>query len=113
MAHAPAHSNETAECGGVHVLCAHCRSPAVGDRRIRLIYLSVYPAPDGEYQYVCTTDQIIAKNCFGDIQMYQLFDLVADPYELNNIYNSTDTAILKELATRMRAHYPCQGVACP
>lgn len=34
MAHAPAHSNETPECGGVHVLCAQCRSPAFDDRRI-------------------------------------------------------------------------------
>lgn len=29
-----------------------------------------------EYQYVCSTEQIEAKQCFGDIDMYQLFDLV-------------------------------------
>ena len=34
-----------------------------------------------EYQYVCSTDQIEAKQCFGDIDMYQLFDLVRSrPY---------------------------------
>ena len=31
-----------------------------------------------EYQYVCSTEQIEAKQCFGDIDMFQLFDLV--PY---------------------------------
>jgi hypothetical protein len=43
----------------------------------------------GEYQYVCSTEQIAAKKCFGDIDMYQLFDLTADPFELKNIYNQT------------------------
>lgn len=62
---------------------------------------------------MCTTEQILAKNCFGDVQMYQLFDLVADPYELHNVYNSTDPAIVKELASRLRKHYPCEGAACP
>eukprot|EP01043_Picozoa_sp_COSAG02_P063289 COSAG02_NODE_8931_length_2395_cov_2.478223_2_plen_105_part_00 len=31
-----------------------------------------------EYQYVCSTDQIEAKQCFGDIDMFQLFDLVPE-----------------------------------
>jgi len=33
----------------------------------------------GEYQYLCNTSQIIAKDCFSNIDHYQLFDLVKDP----------------------------------
>lgn len=66
-----------------------------------------------EYQYVCTTAQIKAMDCFSDIDMYQLFDLTTDPFELHNVYNSTDKAITSELARRLRLHYPCKGVTCP
>ena len=38
-------------------------------------------ATDGEYQYECDPEQIAAKACFSDVDHYQLFDLVADPYE--------------------------------
>jgi hypothetical protein len=37
-----------------------------------------------EYQYVCSTEQIEAKQCFGDIDMFQLFDLVPVPVHLLN-----------------------------
>ena len=37
---------------------------------------------------MCTTEQILAKDCFSDIQQYQLFDLTTDPYELYNVYVS-------------------------
>mmetsp|Transcript_17366 Transcript_17366/g.51358 ORF Transcript_17366/g.51358 Transcript_17366/m.51358 type:complete len:434 (+) Transcript_17366:107-1408(+) len=67
----------------------------------------------GEYQYVCTTEQILAKECFSNIDMYQLFDLANDPYELHNVYNTTDPTITKELARRLRQYYPCVGTACP
>ena len=67
----------------------------------------------GEYQYVCTTVQIAAKECFSDIDMYQLFDLTTDPYELYNIYNKTDPKIKQALAKKLREFYPCEGVTCP
>ena len=67
----------------------------------------------GEYQYVCSPEQIAAKDCFSNVDEYQLFDLVADPYELHNVYNQTDKAIRDELARRLRVHYPCSGSACP
>lgn len=38
-----------------------------------------------EYQYVCSTDQIEAKQCFGDIDMFQLFDLVPEHSYLPHI----------------------------
>lgn len=67
----------------------------------------------GEYQYVCSTAQILAKTCFDKIDEYQLFDLTSDPYELRNIYNETAPGIREELAKRLRKWYPCQGSACP
>ena len=67
----------------------------------------------GEYQYVCTSSQIVAKKCFSDIDMYQLFDLTTDPFEQHNVYNETDLAIKEELAHRLRLHYPCSGASCP
>ena len=57
--------------------------------------------------------QIAAKACFSDVDMYQLFDLTTDPYELHNVYNETDAAITTALAKKLREYYPCQGVACP
>ena len=42
-----------------------------------------------EYQYVCTAEQIAAKDCFSSVDMHQLFDLTTDPYELKNVYNET------------------------
>lgn len=66
-----------------------------------------------EYQYQCSTDQIAAKDCFSNIDMYQLFDLTKDPYELHNVYNQTSQDIRDALAKRLRTYYPCTGTACP
>ena len=67
----------------------------------------------GEYQYVCNSTQILAKECFSDVDEYQLFDLASDPFELHNVYDETDQAIKRELARRLRRHYPCSGASCP
>ena len=67
----------------------------------------------GEYQYRCLPDQIAKKECFSDVDMYQLFDLVADPFELRNVYNTTAQPIREELARRLRSWYPCAGPHCP
>lgn len=69
-----------------------------------------------EYQYVCSTENILAHNCFSNVTangMYQLFDLTADPFELHNVYNSTSDTIRKALAAKLRQYYPCKGVSCP
>jgi len=67
----------------------------------------------GEFQYVCSSEQIAAKQCFSDVDMYQLFDLTKDPYELHNVYNETAPAIREALAKKLREYYPCEGRACP
>ena len=43
----------------------------------------------GEYQYVCSTEQILAKECFSSVDHFQLFDLTVDPFQLYNVYNQT------------------------
>eukprot|EP01043_Picozoa_sp_COSAG02_P027724 COSAG02_NODE_1647_length_11517_cov_2.751533_21_plen_90_part_00 len=56
---------------------------------------------------------------FAHPQMYELFDLAKDPYELLNIYNSTKSdgstgqALLTELHGILRQYYECSGVECP
>ena len=89
-----------------------------------------------EFQYICSPEHILSKNCFGDIDHIELFDLAADPYEqppfiarlvgarslisrlvcrfeLHNVYNISGLALRTELARRLRRWYPCAGVGCP
>tara|TARA_B110000208_G_scaffold47888_2_gene63402 strand:+ start:93 stop:1334 length:1242 start_codon:yes stop_codon:yes gene_type:complete len=69
-----------------------------------------------EYQYQCNTTEILAFDCFSvkrGIDHFQLFDLVADPFELHNVYETTDGGIKTELAKRLRNWYPCKGSECP
>ena len=41
-----------------------------------------------------------------------LYDLVSDPYELNNILGSTDTTAVGQLAAQTRALATCRGATC-
>ena len=66
-----------------------------------------------QYQYQCSPAQILKKECFSDVQLYELFDLTTDPWELRNVYNETAPAIRDALAKKLRTYYPCQGAACP
>eukprot|EP00730_Choanoeca_flexa_P004006 TRINITY_DN11568_c0_g1_i4.p1 TRINITY_DN11568_c0_g1~~TRINITY_DN11568_c0_g1_i4.p1 ORF type:complete len:512 (+),score=86.63 TRINITY_DN11568_c0_g1_i4:39-1574(+) len=63
----------------------------------------------GEYEYVCTTENILAKNCFPEPDWYELFDLDQDPFELTNIYHQVDDDVQKELHRRLMQWYPCSG----
>jgi len=67
----------------------------------------------GEFQYACSAEQILSRDCFSAIDMYQLFDLATDPYELRNVYNSTPQAIKDALSSKLRVYYPCAGASCP
>ena len=67
----------------------------------------------GEYQYVCSSEEIVARRCFSSIDTYQLFNMSADPYELHNVYASAPPPILAALKARLRRYYPCRGAACP
>ena len=67
----------------------------------------------GEYEYVCSSEDIAALRCFGAIDTYQLFNMSADPYELQNVYHQTAPSVVQALAARLRTYYPCKGAACP
>jgi hypothetical protein len=53
---------------------------------------------------------------FSEPYMYQLFNLTADPFELENLYNAskhTDPALLRTLKTTLGAYAQCWGAGCP
>ena len=48
--------------------------------------------------------------------MYQLFNLTADPFELENLYNDSkraDPALLGTLKATLDAYAGCRGAGCP
>jgi arylsulfatase A-like enzyme len=42
----------------------------------------------------------------------ELFDLKADPYEVNNVYESADPSLLEDLKTKLAALRSCAGEGC-
>jgi len=42
----------------------------------------------------------------------ELYDIKADPYELNNLAKKADPKLLEQLSTRMKELVTCKGVAC-
>ena len=55
-----------------------------------------------------------AKYLYVDYESgeYELYDLVADPYELNNFYDSADPALVAELQSQLAALKDCSGESC-
>jgi N-acetylglucosamine-6-sulfatase len=45
----------------------------------------------------------------GEVELY---DLQADPYELNNIYESADSALLEDLKAKLEALKSCSEDRC-
>lgn len=46
------------------------------------------------------------------LSRYELFDLEADPFELDNIYDSVNTTLKEKLHRLVREWYDCQGETC-
>ena len=69
-------------------IALHSMDPAIGSGHYKY----------GEYQYVCTAEQIAAKRCFDEVDMYQLFDLVS----ARSASTNTDCT----LHTAMHSHAP-------
>ena len=42
----------------------------------------------------------------------ELYDLEADPYELDSIYASADSSLVEDLKTKLEALRSCSGVGC-
>lgn len=43
----------------------------------------------------------------------ELYDLVDDPYQLENLYDAADPGLLEWLALGLAALRTCQGASCP
>ena len=55
------------------------------DRETDRVTDQIFGRRYGEFQYVCSSDQIAAKECFSDVDMYQLVKILYDadyPYML-------------------------------
>ena len=74
-----------------------------------------YKGPHGHLKYG-VYDPYGKQNGFSHPQMFALFDLDKDPYELANIYNATVKAnptLTSELHGLLRQFYECRGAECP
>eukprot|EP00663_Eupelagonemidae_sp_cell21sb_P002896 gene2896-3099_t len=63
-------------------------------------------------------ERLPASSDFAQPYMHLLFNLSADAYELNNIYNSTKAtttgaALVASLEAKLRAYATCKGKHCP
>ena len=67
----------------------------------------------GEYQNVCTAEELRHKTCFTNLTTTELFDLDEDPHELLNVAATAPAELLAELHRRVHAFYGCQGRDCP
>jgi len=47
------------------------------------------------------------------LQHYELYDVDADPYQVNNIYSSTSKDVLTALHQQLSEYWNCKGKACP
>ena len=63
----------------------------------------------GGYQAVRTETHKYVEYNNGETELY---DLEADPYELDNIYESADPALLEDLKARLEALRNCSGDGC-
>jgi N-acetylglucosamine-6-sulfatase len=61
------------------------------------------------YQAVRTDTHKYVEYNNGDVELY---DLQADPYELDNLYESADPSLLEDLQARLEALRDCAGDDC-
>eukprot|EP01060_Flectonema_neradi_P003729 TRINITY_DN1242_c1_g1_i1.p1 TRINITY_DN1242_c1_g1~~TRINITY_DN1242_c1_g1_i1.p1 ORF type:complete len:536 (+),score=103.61 TRINITY_DN1242_c1_g1_i1:44-1651(+) len=47
------------------------------------------------------------------IQYRELYDVEADPYQIHNIYESSDQGIKSSLQQQLSDYYKCSGLSCP
>ena len=49
----------------------------------------------------------------SSLQFFELYDLAEDPYQMTNLYPSTDAATKAALHAKLSAYYGCAGADCP
>ena len=47
------------------------------------------------------------------LQHYELYDVDADPYQVDNIYSSTSNDIRTALHQQLDEYWNCKGKSCP
>jgi N-acetylglucosamine-6-sulfatase len=68
------------------------------------------PGPiDPVYSGLRTNQYLYVEYGNGDLELY---DLIKDPYELENIANSADPSLLKKFSVWLRDMSTCSGVSC-
>lgn len=67
-------------------------------------------SPDRPLYYGIKTDRY--KYVEDEDGEKELYDLWADPYELENVYETADPALVAELKTKLEALKTCSGAAC-
>jgi arylsulfatase A-like enzyme len=87
---------------------ARIGQPAPSERDERLAGLGRIPVMP-EYHGVRTDRYLYVEYVTGEKELY---DLQADPYELDNLSKSADPALLAELAARLAALKACSGHSC-
>jgi arylsulfatase A-like enzyme len=70
-------------------------------------YAQEYVVPD--YKGLHTSDYVYVKYASGDRELY---DLRIDPYELQNLYETADSALVAQLESRLEALNDCAGQTC-
>jgi len=60
-------------------------------------------------EYDPTFDWITNDTKGGGLQFYELYNITADPYQMTNLYSTTDDATKTRLHQRVVEHYGCKG----
>ena len=47
------------------------------------------------------------------LQHYELYDISADPYQMNNLYGKASVEVRAALHAQLAAYYNCRGASCP
>jgi N-acetylglucosamine-6-sulfatase len=47
------------------------------------------------------------------LQHYELYDIAADPYQMNNLYAGTSMEVRTALHAQLAQYYTCKGASCP
>ena len=50
---------------------------------------------------------------FSKVDFHEYYDVTTDPWQMNNLYNSTSPATLGKLHSKLRTYFQCAGDTCP
>jgi arylsulfatase A-like enzyme len=81
-----------------------------GDGERPPVLLEIYGRKDGDVFGVRTADNVYAEHANGFVELY---DLRRDPYELDNVADAPEQALVRErLAGELKRLRKCSGTSC-